>query len=124
MKVTTKELRKIISEEVNKIMVEMDEPQLNLPFDLPPIKPSTGSPVVDDGDEKQKLVKAFEKLLDDLSSRFNPVTRKIDTVPELVPILKALIDAISEATKGALTSQEIITSLTKLRSNMVKDASS
>ena len=119
MRITANELRKIIKEEVTKVMAEAE--QLQLPFDMPDMPPAAEAPEETDLD---KLLQKFEAGLVNLKARIGPTMRKIDTPQELEPVLNAFLDIISELTKGGLTNQEIVRALTNLRNSRIQSQQS
>ena len=128
MRLTTKELRKIISEEVSNLLAEAD-PQLSLFPDLQdlpdldkPVMPPVQEPK--EPDEVEKLMGAFRDLLNKIDSRSTPILRKVDTVNELAKMLGIMIDLVTNKTNGGLTDQETITALTKLRRDRAENSSS
>jgi len=105
MKLTTTELRRIISEEVSNALSENDNAEM------------TDSTTVE---EPEDLVNKFNALLGTLESRLAPIAVKIDTVNELAGILDSMIKLAITKSNGGLSKQEVIQALTDLRTNQLK----
>jgi hypothetical protein len=116
MRLTTKELRKIISEEVSNVLAEADLKPSN------PVNPPAQEP--EKPGDLEKLTNAFKQFLDKFSGAFNPIANKIDTKDELIKILIIMIDFLSDKTKGGLNQQEVINALNVLRTYVTKNPSS
>lgn len=105
MKLTTTELRRIISEEVSNALSENDNTEM------------ADSTTVE---EPEDLVNKFNALLGTLESRLAPIAVKTDTAKELEGILDSMIKLAITKSNGGLSKQEVIQALTALRTNQLK----